>query len=223
VANYPLLTAQEHDRLSAGLDDLIAAFVSQRINFLAKSSAAEYEWAYRNAVVARQTDRMIRVMPPDQPGKIPPEAWLLMSTRDAAMAENVMWILTQQAKEDKIFVFAHNAHVKDAVTAGSVWDAFTQPPHATGQYLRSFLGKDLYIIGSSVGASKSNAQPGSLDKTLWQIGKTRFFLDLKPATAMLQVNTWLSTVRPMEANTVAYLKLAPGKAFDGIVFMNKTQ
>lgn len=223
VANYPLLTAQEHDRLSAALDDLIAAFVSQRINFIAKSSAAEYEWAYHNAIVARQTDRMVRVMPPDQPGKIPPEAWLLMNSRDAAMAENVIWILNTQAKEDKIFVFAHNAHVKNAATTGSVWDAFTKPPNATGQYLRSLLGEDLYIIGTSAGASKNTAQPGSLDKALRQVGKARFFLDLKPAAAMPLVSTWLSAVRPMEANTVAFLKLAPGKAFDGIVFIDKTQ
>jgi erythromycin esterase len=223
VGKYPLLSQEEHDQLSAGLDDLIAIFVSQRIDFLSKSSAADYEWAYRSAIVARQTDRMVRVMPPEEPGKIPAEAWQPMNMRDAAMAENVLWVLNNLPKGEKILVFAHNAHVKNAATTGSVWDAFARPPHAIGQYLRSRLGSDLYILGASVGASKAAARPGSFDVALSRIGRPRFFLDLRPAVANPQVDTWLSAVRPMEANTVHFLNLAPGKAFDGIVYFDKTR
>lgn len=223
VVNYPMLNTTGHDQLSAVLDDLISIFVSQRIDFISKSSEKKYEWAFRNAIVARQTDRMMRVMPPDQPGKIPAEAWHAMNVRDAAMAENVMWILNSQPKDEKVFVFAHNAHIKDAATKGSVWDAFAKPPNAAGQYLRSFLGQDLYIIGASVGASVKTAQPGSFDAALRQVGKSRFFLDLRSSNANAKINTWLSIERPIEANTRNFFSLQPGKAFDGIVFFDKTQ
>jgi erythromycin esterase len=166
IAKYPLLSLEEHDKLSAILSEMIALFERERINFIAATSRESYEWAYRNAIVAQQTDRIVRVSPPDQPDLIPPGAWMTMSTRDAAMAENVMWIINNEDERGKVFVYAHNAHVKNAVTVGSVWNAFAQPPNSTGQYLRSMLDSNLVIIGSSCFPSISTAQPGSLDSAL---------------------------------------------------------
>lgn len=221
VAKYPLLSRQEHDKLSALLDDLIALFERQRIKFIDGSSKEAYDWGYRNAIVARQTDRMARVMPPDQPGKIPPEAWRAMNTRDAAMADNVAWILNNQSDGGKVLVYAHNAHVKNAPTAGGVWDAFAQPPNSTGQYLRSMFSDDLFIIGTSCNPSAKTAQPGSLDLALLNIGKPRFLLNLRGASDNVQAAKWLASRRPMEANTVSYITLSASTAFDAVVLLNK--
>lgn len=219
VANYPLLYAQEHDRLSARLDDLIALFERQRLQYIGISSKERYEWAYHNAVVARQTDRLARVLIADPSGKILPEAWRAMNTRDAAMAENVLWILNQQSDGGKVLVYSHNGHAENAVMTGGVWDAFAQAPNSTGQYLRSMLGKDLFIIGTSFAHSLASAQPGSLDRALMKVGKPRFLLDLRSAAGHPAAAAWLAIARPMEANMMTYLKPAPGTAFDAILFI----
>jgi erythromycin esterase len=223
VAKYPLLSLEEHDKLSAILSDMIALFESGRIKLISASSRERYEWAYQNAIVSQQTDRMVRVSPPDQPGQIPPEAWVAVSARDAAMAENVMWILNNEAEGGKVLVFAHNAHVKNAETVGSVWNVFAQPPNSTGQYLRSMLDRDLIIIGSSCFPSIATAQPGSLDSALSQVGKPRFILDLRKATSNGAVESWLAEKHPMEANKVAYLILQPNQAFNVLLFIDKMQ
>lgn len=221
VAKYPLLSLDEHNRLSASLDDLIALFERERIKFIAVTSRERYEWAYRNAIVARQTDRMVRISPLEQPGKIPPEAWMAVNTRDAAMADNLIWILNNEVTGGKVLVFAHNAHVKNAETVGGVWNAFAQPPNSTGQYLRSILGNDLFIIGSSCAPSAATAQPCSLDSALLEVNKPRFLLDLRTAASNSQIASWLGIRRPMEANMVTYLMLSTSTAFDALLFINK--
>ncbi len=221
VAKYPKLSLEERNMLSAALDNLISLFIRERINFISKSSAYSYEWAYRNILVAQQTNRIVQVTPAEQPGKIPPEAWRAVNARDAAMADNIMWILHHQPGKGRVFVFAHNAHVKNEVTIGGVWDAFAKPPNGMGQYLRSMLGNDLFIIGSSCAPSLNTAQPGSIDKALLQVGKPRFILDLKSAALNPFVASWLAMQRPMEANTVSYFLLQVSQAFDAILFINK--
>jgi erythromycin esterase len=221
VAGYPSLSRQEHDALTAILCDIAALLERQRIQFIAASSKENYEWGYRNALVARQTDQLARIMPPDQSGKIPPEAWMVMNTRDAAMAENVLWILQNQAQEGKVLVYAHNAHVKNAVTTGGVWNAFAQPPNSTGQYLRSRLGNDLFIVGTSLTPSPASVQPGSFDRALLQVGHPHFMLNLRAAAGDPPAAAWLALPRPMEANTATYLTLVPSIAFDAVVFLGK--
>ena len=219
VSKYPLLSSEDRIRLSATLDDLIALFEREQINFIGRSSKANYEWGYRNAVVAQLIDRMVRVMPPDQPGKIPPDAWMLVNARDAAMADNVMWILDHRADGGKVLVFSHNAHVKNDFTVGGVWDAFAKPPNSTGQYLKSMLGNDLFIIGSSCAPSMATAQPGSLDNALLQVGKSRYIIDLRAAAGNSSVASWLRKRRPMESNKVSYLMIDVSNAFDAILFI----
>lgn len=222
VAKYPFLSASEHDQLSAILDECIALMERERINFIAKSTKDEYVWTHRVAIAARQSDRLARVMPHEPPGKIPPSAWTLMSARDAAMADNVMWILNNQAN-GKVLVYTHNAHVKNAPTTGGVWDAFSRPPNAVGQYLRSALGNDYFIIGTSFAPSATTAQPGSIDLALLNVGKPRFLVDLKVASANPHIKAWLDVKRTMEANQHSFLYLPIGTAFDALVFIDKSK
>ncbi|WP_407425534.1 erythromycin esterase family protein [Arcticibacter sp.] len=222
VAKYPLLSSEEHNSLSATLDDLIALFERERINFINSSSKNKYEWAYRNAILARQTDRIVRVTSREQPGKISPDAWKAMNARDAAMTDNLIWILNSETERGKVLVVAHNAHVKNEVTTGGVWDSFAKPPNSMGQYLKSIFPKnDVFIIGSSCTPSLVEAHSTSLDRALLQVGKPRFILDLKPASRNPYVSAWLKMRRPMEANKVSYLMLCASDAFDGLLFINE--
>lgn len=165
----------------------------------------------------------MRVAPPDQPGQILPEAWKMVSTRDAAMADNVMWILNEEAEGGKVLLFAHNAHGKNAPTVGSVWNAFAQPPNSTGQYLRSMLDTSLFIIGSSCAPVLATAQPWSLDSALSGVNKSRFLVDIRKATDNNAVKSWLGVKRPMEANKVAFILLKPWQAFDALLFIDKAE
>jgi erythromycin esterase len=98
----------EHDTLTAAIDDAISLLERERLAFIAATSEADYEWGHRNAIVARQTDRMFRLVPPNPPGGgIPPAAWEAVNARDAAMAENVRWVLNQEGHRGDS-LFAHN-------------------------------------------------------------------------------------------------------------------
>ena len=222
AAGYTALSAEEHDRLSIILDDIIALVERQHVTYVAKSSIAEYEWVHRLAIAARQTDQIVRLTPPDVHGEIPPNAWMTVNTRDAAMADNVIWILNNLAN-GKVLVYSHNAHVKNVPTTGSVWDAFAQAPNAVGQYLRAVLGKELFIIGTSFAPSIKTAQPGSVDLALLAVDKPRFMVDLNSAAAAnLQIKNWLAVKRPMEANQVSFLNLQLSSAFDALLFLGKS-
>jgi erythromycin esterase len=222
MAKYPVLSVQEHDQLSATLDDITTLITRERINYIPKSSKEEYEWAQRVAIAAQQTDRLARVTPHNPPGEIPPSAWMAVNVRDAAMADNVMWILNNRAKGGKVLVYAHNAHVKNAPTEGSVWDAFTQPPNSLGQYLKSALGNDYFILGTSFAPSVIKSQPASIDAALLNAGKPRFIVDLKAAAINPEIKTWLAVKRPIEANVHMFLNMPIGTAFDALLFMDKT-
>lgn len=219
VKKYPLLSESEHNRLTNIIDELIAVLSRERTRYIKASSNDTYEWAYHSAIVALQTDNMVRITPPDQPGKIPPDAWKTVNARDSAMAENVRWIL-EQARGGKVLVFSHNAHVKNEVTVGSVWDAFAKPPNSTGLYLRSMIGH-LFIIGSSIDPMAATAEPGSLDNALMKFGMPRFIVDLRSATADLAVMNWLHMQRPMQANKYNFFRVHTIPAFDAILFMGK--
>lgn len=221
VVKYPLLSLKEQHSLAAILENMLALLERQRIDYISRSSKEAYEWAHRNAIAALQRDRMMRVMPPDQPGSIPPEAWKAMNARDAAMADNINWILNSAASGGKVLVFAHNAHVKNAPTTGGVWDAFAQPPTSAGQYLKSILGSNYFVIGSSIAPELTTLPVNSLDKALLQVDRPRYILDLRAASPFPEVAQWLSLTRPMQANKVSFFMLPVGTAYDALLFLDK--
>ncbi len=94
--------------------------------------------------------------------------------------------------------------MKNAPTTGGVWDAFALPPNSAGQYLRSILGTDLFIIGSSIAPERTTLAANSLDKALLQVNRPRYILDLRAASRFTEVAQWLSLTRPMQANKVSF-------------------
>lgn len=215
----------EHDGMTAAVNDLIALLERERPAFVAASSEADYEWAHRSAIVARQADQAFRVSPPPSPaGGLPPAAWRSMSARDVAMADNVRWVLSREGAAGRVLVFAHNQHVKNAPTEGGLWGTLERPPNAMGQYLRGAPGDDVVIIGMSsargaAGPVTAASDASSLDAALARVGVPRFLVDLRPARADAAVSAWLARRRALGANFDTHMIVAPGDAFDVLVFI----
>jgi erythromycin esterase len=225
-------TPAEHDSLTAAIDALVAQLERDRRRYVAASSEVDYAWAYRNAEVAQQGDRVFRSLPPFDPampgGGIPPAAWRVMSARDSAMAENVRWVLEREGPGGRVLVYAHDMHVKNAPTEGGVWRGLERPPSAMGQYLRAALGRDLVIVGTSGGPAAGTtapsdvapgAAPGSVEALLARVGVPRFVLDLRAARADAAANAWITSRQALQTNGDTFVTLAPGAAFDALLFV----
>jgi erythromycin esterase len=215
----------EHERLSAAIDNLVSLFERHRRTFVATTSEAEYAWAQRNAVVARQAVSEFRVALPGPPGgPILPGDWRAAEAPDKAMADNVQWALAQEGPAGRVLVFAHNAHVKNTQTKGGIWDTFARAPNSMGVYLRSALRDNLVVIGTS---SVGNPPPfppwvpdvGNLDTALARVGLPLFVLDLRLSHADRTATAWLAERRTLRANFTTSLTLSPDKAFDALLFV----
>lgn len=225
VSNPEEFSPAEHDVITAAIDDLIALFEQQRTTFVAKTSSADYEWAYRNAIAAREADRMFRVMPPPERGRIPAAAWRQMNAGDEAMAQKVRWILEREGPTGRVLVFAHNTHVQDALLEGGVWSGFERPPEPLGMRLRAMVGEQLRIIGtagatSAEGLPFTDPGPDSVDAVLARVGVPQFVIGWRTGQRDPGMENWLQEGRRMRSGAT-FEVVSPGRAFDGLVFIDR--
>jgi erythromycin esterase len=203
VDAYTLLDQDHRNGYTAAVADLIAHVEEWRVEYIQRSSADRYEWAYRHAITARQTDRTYREWVADTasvPGRISREAaWL---GRDLMMAENLVWALEREGPDGRIVVWAHNAHLaKYADQAG--WAA-------VGGYLESMIQDDYLSVGFTYSQSVSSGWPsfqrawvtepaplGSMDEAMAQVGPPMFLLDLRRARQERAVYEWLNREREL--------------------------
>ena len=71
----PSLTAAERDAGIVAVDELLSRLERNRPALHATTSAADYEWGYRSAVVAQQNARLLRLTPADISAGVTPSAW----------------------------------------------------------------------------------------------------------------------------------------------------
>jgi erythromycin esterase len=223
----PDFTPGEHDRLTTVIEQVITMLERERPRYIGSGTESDYEWALRNALVARQADRMFRVSPvPATGGEIDPAAWRLVNARDSAMAANALWALEREGPGGKILVFAHNAHVMNAPITGGIWNAFEQPPRSMGMSLRASLTDDLIILATGgatngPGLPPAPADSGSLDAVLMRVGPPIFLLDFRSARTDSGAASWLTKPRALRANFNTSLVLSPIQAFDAILFLER--
>ena len=219
---WPSLTAVERDAAILAVDELLSRLDRNRPLLQATTSAADHEWGYRSAIVAQQVARFLRLLPPDISAGVPPSAWEAGETRDAGMADNVRWILAQEGPRGRVLVFAANVHVMGVPQrAIGVWSGFAQAPNALGVHLRSTLGKDLVIIGttfraSGTGLPAATLDSSSVDASLARVGQRRFLLDLRASRNIREAREWLGVPRLLSN----FLNVAPSPAFDVLVFID---
>lgn len=86
------------------------------------------------------------------PGRIPRDAWVSVSRRDAAMAANAAEVFAG-SRGKSIVLFAHSSHVMAASMRGGRWSTQAEPPTSMGQLLRQRFG-DQYVVLAQVERTK---------------------------------------------------------------------
>ncbi len=178
-------------------------------------------------VASRLNDMLSLDVEPERPGApMPPDSYKLVNVRDAAMADNVLWVQRQEGNQGRILVFAHNAHVMNAESRGGIWSVFREAPRMMGQHLRSTLGSSLVIIGTCAAESGDGLPIGaplqnSVEAALAKVGSPPFVLNLRGAVHDPGALAWLDQRHPLRANFSSELDVDLREAFDALVFMQR--
>lgn len=151
---------------------LIDTIDKRRDALSAHFSPREIDWIRQSLVSFLNMDRGLG------PGDKPP--FSSGYTRDAAMAENLLWWLNGPLRDRKVIVWAHNYHVM----IDSVAEESKAKP--MGWFLKQTLGAQLYTIGftSHGGTFRGDGEtppkivPGELETRLHAEGKSQTFVDL---------------------------------------------
>jgi erythromycin esterase len=223
---YLDLAPAEKTQLRAAIARLIALFQRERPGLVGASSADDFAWAERSAVLAGQLEELFRLWPADMPvDSVSAEFQEAAAARDTAMADNVRWAIGREGPAGRMLVYAHNAHVMSAKLQGGIWSVYQQPPAAMGQHLRAALAKDLVIIGTvsardDAGLPQATANRTSLEDALARVGAAPFLLDLRDARDIDELAPWLSGLQSMRANFTTQMLVSPQDAFDALVFVD---
>ncbi|MGE0556385.1 MAG: erythromycin esterase family protein [Gemmatimonadales bacterium] len=205
IQRYLALAAPARDslrRLSAGLEEGIRA---KERAYRAASSDGEYRLALRMAIVAGQTEEMLRL-----------GALEASNPRDRAMAANALWAL-EHAGAGAMMIWAHNAHVQTARIAGPPVPVPGGVPNL-GLVLRDALGTRYVALGFSYGGpsldSATAPVAGSVDAMLATVSSAAFVLPL--AGASREASAWLGQPHPMRFQA-GHLELRPSEAFTAVI------
>jgi erythromycin esterase len=237
---YVKLAPAAFERATAEFDGLIRQLQTNRSAYEAKTSLGEWDFALREAIVARQAHGFYAGIRQDATGR------LSLVEREKHLAENALWALDREGPQGKIVLSSHNDEVKK-------WNGFAEPLPCGGvlsqvlgaQYMSigfsfargSFMAhlalaspNDLSRIGNVQGLKVNGAgapRPGSVEAVLAQVGLPMFALDLRRAPASGPVSRWLRwTGGGMRSIGAIYdpahdLEFAPpGREFDAVVFFD---
>lgn len=222
---YLALDASTRNELTARIGALAERLFAQRVVH------GGTDLAYRCAATARHTDAFLQAMA-DAAGRTYDGA----NIRDAAMAENVEWIL---GREERVVVVAANGHVQR-------WP-FTIPALTTGmttlgEHLAASLGDRLRVIATTFGGGTlflhrpipggppghtetftqdvGSLAPDSLDALLATAGLPHYLLDLRAvpptgpvAERFAAVGSVMTGMQPTPVDPLA--------AFDAVVHVDR--
>ena len=180
--SYSELTPAERDALTATIADLLNRIREHEHVYTAASSSGDYRWAVRAAFGAWQMDELQRN-----------EGFALDdAARERIQADNLKWILEQEASRGKLLVYAALPHLSAAPRRGGITERRFGMQYTAGTYLRSWLGRDLVVIGGLVGngirtgcgSGREITLPPAPDHTLAGIarrvaGQRPFLLDIR--------------------------------------------
>lgn len=157
----------------------------------------------------------------------------IRSCRDQMMARNVQWLLDEAHPDEKMVVWAHNAHV----SYGPDW---------MGNRLREVLSSQMYVLGFAIDAGTVRAKrrengeladpienilppaaPGTGTAMLSQAGVPMFFLNMKTARGAL--GAWLDDEHLFRGIGGGYddvqATMNPdrlSRSYDGLIFLRET-
>ena len=217
MGNFRQAGAGELDALGKRLEDVLERLDAGRADYISRSSREEFEWIRRQAWVIERAHELFTTV---VSGSFAEAG----SVRERAMAANILWLLDEAEKGERIIVWAHNFHVgRDTVDL----DIPNRPP-ARGMVpmintVGRELGRDLVSFGFSFhrgdhpGSPLPEAGEDTLDAALNRAGPPLFILDLRTAPGEGPVHDWLFRKQTMrgEGGTA---RLVPAKSFDAVVF-----
>lgn len=222
---YSTLTQQQRDALSAALNDLVAAVERHRFELVAASSPDEWAWSLQTARTLRQLDDWYRTIPsgwkPTESQPWVPNINEALTARDFGMWENVQWILSKEASE-RVFLFSHNAHVKNAVAMYP-----EGPSTVLGQHLKASLGDEVFTIGS-VHLSMENqeafgeywAGPSALADRLSSLEMPALLLNLRDEPWPEEEREWWTSGQQLDYGFQT-VSLAPAGTYDAWLFIER--
>lgn len=240
TTGYESLDQADRDDITAVISDLISLLERKEAEFVGASSQADYSWAYRTAIVARQTDEFLRQIPlgwhaaadserPDYRGESMRFLAVAQDVRDRAQADNIEWIAQQEGPQGRILVFAHRYHL----SAAPVITSWTGPrghervlQQPAGTYLKRRFGREYLVFGNLIGKGRVACSGysqlldprDSFDALAGQVGTPQFLLDLHQAPA--RVASWLDEEHTLGQADDEF-EVALGRAFDGIVYFDR--
>lgn len=110
------LTAGEREARRSAADAVVAHMDAERTAYTENSSATDFRCAREDARLVAQAAKMFDAQG-DYAGSI---------VRDLAMAENVDWILAQEAPGTKVVLWAHNAHIGKSPLSPNMGDRLAE-------------------------------------------------------------------------------------------------
>lgn len=217
-------------QLTAKINDLAERLQAMRVVYSGRSDSHRVDVANRCAATGRHTDAFLAAM-----AQGASRTYDGANIRDAAMAENVEWILR---REDRIIVTAANSHIQR-------WP-FWAPPIVNdkltmvGEHLTASLGDQLAVIASCFGGGElwlhrtipgaapgyteafvdevKTLDPNSLDALPASAGMPLHLLDLRKVPADGPVaERFAATTTIMNGSQPQ--PIDPTAAFDAVVFV----
>jgi erythromycin esterase len=195
-----------------GLADLVGHLEIEKLPYIDRSTADEFDWAHRAALIARQIGVILSAAHTD-PANAQRYRW---NIRDIGMATELDWIRRREGPDGRLLVGAHNVHFQKAYAGG------VRP--TAGQHLALAMApEDLVMIAATNDYSLKPDDPaieGSFQSALALIGMPSFVLDLRAAAGDAQAAAWLDQERP-DRNNVGFTPLNAAQAWDAVYFTRR--
>jgi len=221
-----VIARQKLVEAKATLRRLLACFDTHQARFTETGGGREWRHAVQNTRVALQSMALLENDKDD--------------VRDAAMAENVQWILREEGAAGRIMLWAHNAHLSHPpeVLWGLLPADMTRAFTPMGTRLRKIMGPDYTAFGFAFNQGGFRAQPvktdavgpasaDSLDAVLACTGMPIFVLDVRPLPDDPDAAKWLRAVHPARSIS-AYggrddqTDIVVQDCYDALVFFDRT-
>ena len=205
---YAALTPDAKTELTVKVQKLV-----EIVDGVRTGDADRDAWIRRVALVVQQHETFLRL------GAFSPTM-----PRDKAMADNITWLLGRLPRGERAVYWAHNAHVQRVPVKGPTLPPGSFPP--AGSRLGESLGDRYFAIGTAYGGpSRDRAaappEPHSVDEVLGRALDKPFLLILRGGKRPAAVEAWLAEERAMRFQ-VGHSILSAGKAFDAIVYFDRT-
>jgi len=203
--------------LRIATEDLITELKIRRPELVAQSGPDRYAEALHYAAAARGLLNYHAAVARKS------DAGHLLSIRDAAMADNLAYIVERERGRGKVLAFAHNSHLQ---RGQAVWPWYTFWP--VGSHLNEIFGARYAVIGSAVGVSEANGigQPeaGTLEARLMALPGSGAFIPTHKGQGLPDSEIASLPTRSGSTKNLSYMPITAQSFtdFDWLVFLDST-